>query len=236
MTDISQNQLELKKIMQEDLYNLNPTERKEFIMKYTVIQFNGEFNHHADIIDLQNEYTVGEAITFTVATWGYGHPCQSPSFVYYYETKNPENIVFEDKFIRFCQPLRESDFMYYYQELDSSGTNHASQSDIFPVFDKSGSYIISVDDIAEYEFQIIEEITDISQDPLGWDERKVVSITPLGYPKCYPDKIDPIHGIIMANQTHQFNVDTCEWESVVYPPPGHLEPENSTHVGLGYEN
>lgn len=32
------------------------------------------------------------------------------------------------------------------------------------------------------------------------------------YPKCYPDKIDPIHGVIVANDTHHFNPDTCQWE------------------------
>ena len=55
------------------LHNLNPTEREEFIMKYTDTLLDGEFNDHAYIIDLQNEYTVSEPITFTVATWGYGH-------------------------------------------------------------------------------------------------------------------------------------------------------------------
>jgi len=153
---ISQNQLELNKVTPENLYNLNPTERKESIMKYTDTHFNGEFNHHADIIDLQNEYAVGEAITFTVATWGYGHPCQSPSFVYYYETKDPENIVFEDKFIRYCQPLLESDFMYYYNELDSSQTKQASNSDIFPVFDKPGNYLVIVNNKLIYEFNVTE--------------------------------------------------------------------------------
>jgi len=144
-------------IKQDGLHNLNSTEREDFIMNYTDTQFNGEFNDHAYIIDLQHEYAVGESITFTVVTWGYGHPCQSPSFVYYYETKDPANIVFEDKFVRLCQILEESNYASYYQELDSQQTAKASEFDIFPVFDKPGSYIVSVDDKTEYEFQIIEK-------------------------------------------------------------------------------
>ena len=137
------------------LHTLNSTEREDFITKYTHILLNGEFHDNVYITDLQNEYAVGEPITFTVATWGYGHPCQSPSFVYYYETKDPVNIVFEDKFIRWCQALKESDYMYYYQELDSNRTTKALNDDIFPVFDKPGSYIVSVDDRLQYTFSVI---------------------------------------------------------------------------------
>lgn len=138
------------------LHNLDPTERDGFITKYTNIVYNGEFHSQVYITDLQNEYSMGEPITFTVATWGYGHPCQSPSFVYYYETKDPENIVFEDKFIRWCQALEESDYTNYYQELGSNRTDKAQNKNIYPVFYKSGEYIVSVDDRAEYSFSIIE--------------------------------------------------------------------------------
>jgi len=30
-------------------------------------------------------------------------------------------------------------------------------------------------------------------------------------PNCYSDKIDPVHGVIVANETHTFNHETCEW-------------------------
>ena len=143
-------------IIISELHNLNTTERDEFITKYTNTVHNGEFHSQVYITDLQNEYPIGESITFTVATWGYGHPCQSPSFVYYYETKDPANIVFEDEFRRLCQVLDESDYTNYYQELDSNRTDKALNDDVYPVFDKPGSYIVSVDDKAEYEFQIIE--------------------------------------------------------------------------------
>lgn len=136
------------------LHNLNSIERDEFITRYTDM-LNGEFHDHVYIIDLQHEYAVGEPIIFTVATWGYGHPCQSPSFTYYYETNNSTNIVFEDKFVRYCQPLKESDYDNYYSELNSYRTTKALNDDIFPVFDKPGSYIVSVDDKAQYVFQII---------------------------------------------------------------------------------
>lgn len=138
------------------LHNLNSTEREEFISKYTDM-LNGEFHDHAYIIDLQSEYAVDESITFTVATWGFGHPCQSPSFIYYYETKNSTNIVFEDKFIRYCQPLKESEYGNYYSELNSSRTTKALNDNIFPVFDKPGNYIVSVDDKANYEFEIADD-------------------------------------------------------------------------------
>lgn len=138
------------------LHNLNSTERDEFITEYTNAVHNGEFYSQVYITDLQNEYAIGEPITFTVATWGYGHPCQSPSFVYYYETKDPANIVFEDEYQRLCQVLEESDYTNYYQELGSNRTDKALNDDVFPVFDKPGSYIVSIDDKAEYEFQIIK--------------------------------------------------------------------------------
>jgi len=203
---ISQNQLELNKITPENLYNLTPTERKEFIMKYTDTHFNGEFNDHADIIDLQNEYDVGEPITFTVATWGYGHPCQSPSFVYYYETKDPENIVFEDEFIRLCQVLKESDYMYYYNELDSSQTKQASDLDVFPIFDKPGSYIISVDDKTEYEFQIINTTT--INNPTFENNRNEIQQV-LDHCNNTPNFRDSSY--YYSNETHSLNTFTCEW-------------------------
>ncbi len=208
VTVISQNQLELNKVTHENLSNLNPIQREELIMKYTETYFNGDFNNHAEIIDLQKEYAVGEPITFTVATWGYGHPCQSPSFVYYYETKNPENIVFEDVFIRWCQPLLESDFMYYYNELDSFRTKHASQSDIFPVFDKPGSYIISVDDKTEYEFQIIEK----GNFPGSTYE---INRNQLQQVLDYCNDTSGIKNFIhygYSNKTHSIDNNTCEWK------------------------
>jgi len=138
------------------LHTLSPSEREDFITKFTNIIYNGEFHDHAYITDLQNEYTVDEPITFTVVTWGYGHPCQSPSFTFYYETKDPTNIVFEDKFIRWCQVLEESDYTNYYQELGSSQTDKAQNQNIYPIFYKPGEYLVSVDDKAEYSFSIKE--------------------------------------------------------------------------------
>ncbi len=32
---------------------------------------------------------------------------------------------------------------------------------------------------------------------------------------CFSDKVDPIHGVIIANETHQFNPVTCQWEEYV---------------------
>ena len=32
------------------------------------------------------------------------------------------------------------------------------------------------------------------------------------HPNCYSDKIDPVYGVIVANETHTFNHETCLWE------------------------
>lgn len=162
------------------LHHLSIEEREDFIIKYTDAIHSGEFHSQVYITDLQKEYAAGEPITFTVATWGYEHPCQSPSFTFYYETKDPANIVFEDEYHRLCQVLQESDYTYYYDELGSNQTNKATNYDIYPVFDKPGNYLIIIDGTNQYTFSIKPVLDDdFYNDPITIDDIKQEILTQL---------------------------------------------------------